>query len=57
MPRHLLLHANCVAQEVNGNWRGILLRGPTASGKSDLSLRFLAAGWRLVADDQSVISP
>ncbi|MCX8506456.1 MAG: aldolase [Alphaproteobacteria bacterium] len=57
MPRQLLLHANCVAQEVNRSWRGILLRGPTASGKSDLSLRFLAAGWRLVADDQTMIAP
>ena len=57
MPRQLLLHANCVAQLVNGKWRGILLRGPSGSGKSDLSLRLLSVGWRLVADDQCVIEP
>ena len=31
---------------------GALLRGPSGSGKSDLALRLIAAGARLVADDQ-----
>ena len=31
---------------------GILLRGPSGSGKSDLALRLIEAGARLVADDQ-----
>jgi HPr kinase/phosphorylase len=34
-------------------WRahGVLLEGPSAAGKSDLALRLLDAGARLVADD------
>lgn len=32
---------------------GILLRGPSGSGKSDLALRLIDAGARLVADDQT----
>lgn len=40
-------------QAVCARWlgRGILLRGPPASGKSDLLLRLLEAGAELVADD------
>ena len=34
---------------------GILLRGPSGSGKSDLALRLIDEGARLVADDQSEI--
>ena len=32
---------------------GILLRGPSGSGKSDLALRMIDGGARLVADDQT----
>jgi len=32
---------------------GVLLRGPSGSGKSDLALRLVDAGARLVADDQT----
>ncbi|HYM03483.1 MAG TPA: serine/threonine protein kinase [Stellaceae bacterium] len=32
---------------------GILLRGPSGSGKSDLALRLIDMGARLVADDQT----
>ena len=42
------LHATCV--ELNG--AGILLRGPSGGGKSDLALRLLDAGSLLVADDR-----
>lgn len=35
---------------------GVLLRGPSGSGKSDLALRLLDRGWRLVADDQCLLS-
>lgn len=42
------LHASCVA--IDG--RGVLLEGPSGSGKSDLALRLIDAGARLVADDQ-----
>lgn len=44
-----LVHATAVA--LNG--RAVLLRGPSGSGKSDLALRLIDAGARLVADDQS----
>jgi serine kinase of HPr protein (carbohydrate metabolism regulator) len=43
-----LIHASCVI------WRdhGILLRGASGAGKSDLALRLIEAGATLVADDQ-----
>jgi len=44
-----LVHATAVA--IDG--RAVLLRGPSGSGKSDLALRLIDAGARLVADDQS----
>jgi serine kinase of HPr protein (carbohydrate metabolism regulator) len=49
MADRLLLHATAVA--IDG--RAVLLRGPSGSGKSDLALRLIDAGARLVADDQS----
>jgi HPr kinase/phosphorylase len=45
----ILVHATAVA--IGG--RAALLRGPSGSGKSDLALRLIDAGARLVADDQS----
>ncbi len=41
------VHASCIAFE----GRGVLLRGPSGSGKSDLALRAVEAGAELVADD------
>jgi serine kinase of HPr protein (carbohydrate metabolism regulator) len=35
---------------------GVLLRGPSASGKSDLALRLIDDGAVLVADDRTVLS-
>ncbi len=35
---------------------GILLQGPSGSGKSDLALRLIDSGARLVADDQTELS-
>jgi HPr kinase/phosphorylase len=35
---------------------GILLQGPSGSGKSDLALRLIDAGARLVADDQTELA-
>jgi len=35
---------------------GILLRGPSGSGKSDLALRLIDAGALLVADDQTELT-
>lgn len=42
------VHATCVAL---GN-TGVLIRGPSGSGKSDLALRLVDGGARLVADDR-----
>jgi HPr kinase/phosphorylase len=44
----LVLHATCV--DIDGG--AVLLRGPSAAGKSDLALRLIDEGARLVADDQ-----
>ncbi|MCP5367267.1 MAG: serine/threonine protein kinase [Hyphomicrobiales bacterium] len=43
------VHGTAVA--VDG--RGVLLRGPSGSGKSDLALRLIDGGARLVADDRT----
>ncbi len=43
-----LVHATCVA--IDG--KGVLLRGCSGAGKSDLALRLIEGGARLVADDQ-----
>ncbi|MCX8501981.1 MAG: HPr kinase/phosphatase C-terminal domain-containing protein [Alphaproteobacteria bacterium] len=43
------LHSSCVAL---GDY-AVLLRGVSGSGKSDLALRLIDAGWGLVADDQT----
>jgi len=43
----MFIQATCVA--VDG--QGVLLRGPPGSGKSDLALRLIDEGARLVADD------
>jgi HPr kinase/phosphorylase len=47
------VHATCVALRIGRRWRGVLLRGPSGSGKSDLALRLIETGGRLVADDQT----
>ncbi len=44
----ILVHATCV--DVAGV--GVLLRGPPRSGKSDLALRLIDRGARLIADDR-----
>ena len=48
-PLTIQIHASCV--ELAG--LGVLLRGPSGSGKSDLALRLIDAGGRLVADDRT----
>ena len=49
----MLLHASCAARGADA----VLFLGPPGSGKSDLVLRLLGLGWRLVADDQLRLSP
>jgi serine kinase of HPr protein (carbohydrate metabolism regulator) len=49
-----VLHAGLMALRLRGRWRGVLVQGPSGSGKSDLALRALDAGFRLVADDRTV---
>lgn len=46
-------HATCV--DIDGI--GVLLRGPSGSGKSDLALRLIEGGARLVADDRVELAP
>ncbi len=48
----LLVHATAVA--IGGE--AVLLRGASGCGKSDLALRLIDAGARLIADDQSELS-
>ena len=50
----LNLHATTIALWCAGAWRGVLLRGPSGTGKSGLALKAREAGWRLVADDRTV---
>lgn len=52
MTESLVLHATCVA--VDG--RGVLITGPSGSGKSGLALTLMAHGARLVADDRVTLS-
>jgi len=49
----LIRHAGLIATRLGERWRGALIEGPSGSGKSDLALRMLARGYRLVADDRT----
>lgn len=45
-------HGTAVARWSSAQgWRGVWIVGPPGSGKSDLALRLIGRGWRLVADD------
>ena len=46
-----LVHATAIAIE----GEAILLRGPPGAGKSDLALRLIEGGARLLADDQALL--
>ena len=46
------VHATCVA--IGG--RGVLIRGRSGGGKSDLALRLIDRGARLVSDDYTILT-
>lgn len=50
-PAPVRLHASCVALD----GRGVVLLGPSGSGKSDLAIRLIDLGGQLVADDQLLV--
>ena len=51
MTDRLLVHATAVAIDAGA----VLLRGPPGCGKSDLALRLIDGGARLIADDQAAL--
>ena len=51
----MILHAGLIARFDRPWWRGVLIEGPSGSGKSDLALRAMARGWSLVADDRCLV--
>ena len=51
----MIVHAGLVALRQHGAWRGVLVEGPSGAGKSDLALRSLNEGFRLVADDRTLL--
>ena len=51
----MIRHAGLIALRLEGLWRGILIEGASAAGKSDLALRALSRGFRLVADDRVLV--
>ena len=53
----MILHGGLIARRQNGFWRGALIEGASGSGKSDLALRAIDQGFRLVADDRVVVFP
>jgi len=51
----MIRHAGLIARRMAGVWRGVMIEGPSGSGKSDLAFRALDRGFRLVADDRVVV--
>lgn len=51
----MIVHGGLLAQRLRGVWRGVLIEGPSGSGKSDLALRAFSEGLRMVADDRALL--
>jgi HPr kinase/phosphorylase len=51
-PQPIFVHASAIAIGKTG----VLLLGPSGSGKSDLALRLIDDGARLISDDQVILS-
>ncbi|MGN6207279.1 HPr kinase/phosphorylase [Asticcacaulis sp.] len=55
----LIIHATSLSLHIGQAWRGVLIMGPSGSGKSDLALRLIETaghtGCALVSDDCSVL--
>ena len=51
----MILHAGLMAIRVDRAWSGALVTGSSGAGKSDLMLRALEGGFRLVADDRTLV--
>jgi len=50
------VHATCIAIGGAGKpWRAVLLAGRSGAGKSDLALRLIDRGARLVSDDYTLV--
>lgn len=48
-------HGGLLARRLGRDWTGVLIEGPSGSGKSDLALRALTGNFRLVADDRVIV--
>lgn len=51
----ICVHATTVACRDRGQWRAVLLLGASGAGKSDLGLRLVGRGWRLISDDYTTV--
>jgi serine kinase of HPr protein (carbohydrate metabolism regulator) len=51
----MIRHAGLIARRIGGLWRGALIEGASGVGKSDLALRAVESGFRLVADDRVTV--
>jgi serine kinase of HPr protein (carbohydrate metabolism regulator) len=51
----MIAHAGLIALYHAGGWRGALIEGASGAGKSDLALRALEIGFRLVSDDRTLV--
>jgi hypothetical protein len=48
-------HAGLIARYRPDGWRGLLIEGPSGAGKSELAWRAMEHGFRLVADDRTLL--